>query len=142
MTADCAAIARRRVSRRAGCDFDELYQVAQIAAWRAPERYKGVAAKSAVIDHVRRNTGRRRVCTELPTWAIRPDFQEPENIEARVVSQRAMRILPVRLYRIVYAKFWLGMKQVEIARAIGVNEARVHQLLSDAMDRMRMEVAA
>lgn len=138
---DCAAIARRRVSRHPGCEFDDLHQIAQIAAWRYPERVAGAAAKRDVLDYIRKQTHARNRHI-IPHRAL--EWQERAEVDhaARLAVEQAMRILPVRLYWIVYAKFWLGMKQVEIARAIGVNEARVHQLLSDAMDRMRMEVAA
>lgn len=136
MTADCAAIARRRVSKRAGCDFDELYQVAQIAAWRAPRESAGAAAKRAIIDHCRRETHSRRR-HGIPHRAL--EWQERAEVDhaARLAVERALLVLPDRWQTAIRLRYWHGHTLAEVGRMLGCGEPRAFQIVRDSLERMR-----
>lgn len=143
MPADCAAIARRRVSRRAGCDFDELHQVAQIAAWRAPVHQQGAAAKRAIIDHCRRETHSRRT-HGIPHRAL--EWQErADDMGSRIVNfttvERAMRQLPARWQHAIRLRYWHGHTLAEVGRMLGCGEPRAFQIVRDSLLRMREVLA-
>lgn len=140
MSADCAAIARRRVSRRAGCDFDELHQVAQIAAWRAPVHQQGAAAKRAIIDHCRRETHSRRR-HGIPHRALEWQERADADHTARLAVTRALECLPQRLREVIVLRFWYGFRLCEIAARFNVNESRAHQLVRDGLGKMREVLA-
>ena len=133
---DCAAIARRRVSRHPGCEFDDLYQIAQIAAWRYPERVAVAAAKRDVLDYIRKQTHARNRHT-IPHRAL--EWQERAEVDhaARLAVERAMLVLPDRWQTAIRLRYWLGHTLAEVGRLLGCGEPRAFQIVRDSLERMR-----
>jgi RNA polymerase sigma factor (sigma-70 family) len=143
MTADCAAIAARRARSVYGQDYQELRQVAEIAAWRAKPGTEGIAAVREIQDHLRRETKSRRqhlIPHRALEWQERAD-DHGQSVIARQIIERAMDQLPFRWRRAIELRYWHGYSLTEIGEWFGVGESRAHQMVTDGLKRMREVMA-
>jgi RNA polymerase sigma factor (sigma-70 family) len=143
-TCDLRAIAARRAKPIYGQDYQELHQVAQIAAWRARPGTKGAAAARDIQDHIRRETKSRRTKLIPPgalDWQERDTAPSADQLAAEQVVSRAMDVLPLRYRRVIEARFWSGCSLVEIGERFGYGESRAHQIVKDSLRRMREALA-
>ena len=140
MTPNPAAIARRRVSHHPGCEFDDLHQIAQIAAWQYPERVAGAAAKRDIIDYIRKQTHARNRLT-IPHRALEWQERQSDDHHARLLVERALSALPFRWQTAIRLRYWHGHTLAEVGRMLGCGEARAFQLVRDSLERMREVLA-
>ncbi len=111
-----------------GCDADDLFQEARVAAWRAPAGLERVAARRRVIDVVR--SARRR-----PEFASEVELEERDSV-ADVVDARD------RL-RAVFAAAMTENERAALARVMrGEPIRRDEHALQTALWRLRRKLAA
>lgn len=80
--------------------------------------------------------------TTLGDLLVRPEEQETEAAEARVMLRPVVRRLRSRDQRILQLRFFEGRTQQEIADEIGVTQMQVSRLLSRIMQTLRTELEA
>jgi len=160
-----ARVAARRFARR-GVEREDLTQVAALALVRAvdrrdPERGEQLAAyvSRSVEGELRRHlrdraatvrvpraarsddtAARRTAQTPLPLdedgWSVDEQPLEDLTLERALIA-RAARSLDARQRRILLLRFFLDRTQDEVAAELGISQAHVSRLLTDALRRMR-----
>jgi len=101
--------------------------------WRDSRHFLGIAARTmrqVLVDHARRRAADRRggnaVRTELPELPGAPALPVEELIALDAALER-LHELDGRLARTVELRFFLGLTEAEIARALGVTPRTVER---------------
>ncbi len=160
-----ARVAARRFARR-GVEGEDLTQVAALALVRAvdrrdPKRDEQLAAyvNRSVEGELRRHLRDRAATVRVPREARSDDTPARRTAQAplpldddgwgsdeqpfedltldRALIARAARSLDARQRRILLLRFFLDRTQGEVAAELGISQAHVSRLLTDALRRMR-----
>jgi RNA polymerase sigma-B factor len=159
-----ANVTARRFARR-GVEREDLAQVAALALVRAvdrrdPHRSELLPAyvSRTIEGELRRHLRDRAAAVRIPRAARFDDTAARRTAEApialsdqessgaepledvsleRALVARAARTLDLRQRRIVLLCFFLDRTQEEAAEELGISQAHVSRLLSDALERMR-----
>jgi RNA polymerase sigma-B factor len=160
-----ARVAARRFAHR-GVERDDLTQVAALALVRAidrrdPRRRELLPAylSRSVEGELRRHLRDRVAAVRIPRAARFDDTAARRTAEApirlgddewsgedtpledltldRALIARAARALDARQRRILLLSFFLDRTQEEVAAELGISQAQVSRLLTDALRRMR-----
>src|SRR3954449_12406946 len=157
--------AARRFARR-GVDSEDLTQVAALAIVRAVDRRDPARVESlpayvsrSVDGELRRHLRDRTAVVRVPRAARSDDTPARRTAESpialgdedwsvdgepledimldRALIARAARALDERQRRILLLRFFLDRTQEEVAEDLGISQAHVSRLLTDALRRMR-----
>ena len=113
-------------------DAEDAMQETFVRVARAVERYDASSDPEAWVFGIA-----RRVAGDIrPTPASPPGELPPEDGDTEEWAKRSLRALPLELREVVVLKEILRWKPDRIAATIGVDEARVADLLLDAHTRL------
>ena len=111
-----------------GCDADDLFQEARLAAWLAPHGLERVAARRRVLDVVR--AARRR-----PRLVAPVELEAPDNVNDVVVTRERLRA--------VIAAARPGNERAALVRVLRDEPiTRDEKALQVALWRLRQRLAA
>jgi RNA polymerase sigma-B factor len=160
-----AKVAARRFAHR-GVEREDLAQVAALALVRAVDRHDPGRSEllpaylsRSVEGELRRHLRDRAAAVRIPRAARFDDTAARRTAEAplllgeeewsggdppledttldRALIARAARALDARQRRILLLCFFLDRTQEEVAAELGISQAHVSRLLTDALQRMR-----
>jgi RNA polymerase sigma-B factor len=149
-----ASDAARRFAHR-GAEREDLMQVAALAVVRAVDR-RDPRRSELLPAYVNRSVDgelrrpRAALSDDSPTrrtaqvplrlaeeeWGADETGVEEMTLERALIA-RAARVLDARQRRIVLLCFFLDQTQEEVASELGISQAHVSRLLTDALERMR-----
>lgn len=122
-------------------DRDDLYQVGRIALWQAgdkPPDYQTVIARSAMRDELRRHRWIGRSTKGDASMQEMASYDELEELPDVMTDDESASMVAVRQFiahvhrlterqRDVLDALASGLEQAEVARDLGMSEARVSQ---------------
>ena len=123
-----------------GVDYENVAMDVVLASWTTGHDIPSRGfVKNRCWDALRKrrteleaNEGRSLQSQSSPDGSDEVDFN---NLMTKLVKD-----LSVEERKIIWYKFWPGLKVPEIAKRLGLGKARTYQLLNEALYKMRQEI--
>ncbi len=128
-----------------GCDTDLVDDIVQETYARAAEYFRKTSGGKlpplnwlrATARHLLVDFHRRKTCARVLVDGARRTESASRDLETRALGHELLRLLSERPRRIVYAFYWLGKTEREIAREEGVSARAIEAVLRRARRSLR-----
>jgi len=130
-------------------ELSDITSVAMVGALQAGDGLEKIAAKRAIIDHLRKENQGSRSNGKISLTTLWWNRQEHQSCEPYYISEetrlrliRAVDTLSTQEMAVINGLFWEEKTSREIARELGKDESRVSQIKHAALAKLRYEMEA